>query len=102
MQDDNFQPSEDVLPYNKFSIRVTRKRIHYLQELLAAITDEEYLELRRGVAKYWRAFVWQPEVGGLAYDYTIHSLEQSMIRFAGGEYHPLGHNKHHSDHERHV
>lgn len=90
-QDDTYQAWEDLLPYPEFSIRLPTSRIPAIAELLAAIPDEDFLALRAGVAKYWRAFVWPKSVGGLAYDYMIASLRNRMVRLHARQFHPLQH-----------
>jgi len=79
------------LPYGEFSIRFPKSRIPAIAELLSEVTDEEYLQLRANVAKYWRAFVWDKAVGGMAYDYMINSLKRRMVRLNARHFHPLQH-----------
>lgn len=65
-QDDIYQPWEDQLPYDEFSVRLPRSSIPDIVPLLSEVTDTEYLALRAGLAKHWRAFVWDTAVGGIA------------------------------------
>lgn len=65
-QDDIYQPWEDQLPYSEFSARLPKASIPDIVPLLSEITDEEYLNLRAGLAKHWRAFIWDRTVGGTA------------------------------------
>jgi hypothetical protein len=86
LQDGMHQPFEDQLPYNSFSVRLPRSRLPHIADLLSAIPDEQYIKLRKGLAKYWRAFVWHPKWGGQAYNYTIRSLQQRSHDLAAGLY----------------
>lgn len=80
---------EDTLPYAEFSVRMSKKDIPDLFQKLEAISNEEYLRLRRNVARYWPYFVWDQHVGGMAYSHTIHSLSVRWQRILGGHIHPL-------------
>ncbi|KAG2453114.1 hypothetical protein HYH02_002445 [Chlamydomonas schloesseri] len=68
----------DVLPYEKFSVRVSRHNLYRLFDILDSITPEELASLQAGLAQWHRAFVWQPEFGGLAYNYTLESLQRRL------------------------
>lgn len=61
-----YQPYEDQLPYFEFSIRLPKASIRDIVPLLSEVSDEEYLQLRAGLAKHWRTFVWDKAVGGSA------------------------------------
>ncbi|KAF6261895.1 hypothetical protein COO60DRAFT_713350 [Scenedesmus sp. NREL 46B-D3] len=89
IQDDVYQAWEDLLPYPDFSVRLPKSRIAALPELLAAIPDKDYLALRAGVARHWRAFVWSRGVGGTAYDHMLASLQSRMVRLQARQFHPL-------------
>ncbi|PNH07623.1 hypothetical protein TSOC_005904 [Tetrabaena socialis] len=69
----------DVLPYERFSVRVSRHNLHRLLEVLDAITPEQLRRLQDGMAEQHRAFVWQPELGGLAYNHTLTSLHHRLL-----------------------
>lgn len=86
VQDGVYQPYQDLLPYQQFSIRLPKHRLPHIAEVLSSISDEEYIRLRQGVAKYWRAFVWHPKWGGEAYNYTIKSLELRAHNHLAGVY----------------
>jgi hypothetical protein len=47
-----------------------------LADILRSISDEELRRLREGVAQYWRAFIWDEQAGGLAYNFTILALQR--------------------------
>jgi hypothetical protein len=76
LQDGIHQPFEDQLPYEAFSVRLPRARLPLIVDLLSSIPEEQYIQLRQGLAKHWRAFVWHPRRGGQAYNYTIMSLRR--------------------------
>jgi hypothetical protein len=65
-QDDIYQPYEDQLPYADFSVRLPRSSLPSIAELLSDIPDADYRRLRCGLARHWRAFVWDRSVGGTA------------------------------------
>ncbi|PNW87153.1 hypothetical protein CHLRE_02g111150v5 [Chlamydomonas reinhardtii] len=69
----------DVLPYEQFSIRVSRHNMYRLLDYLESITPQQLARLQDGVAQWHKAFVWQPEVGGLAYNYTLTSLHHRLL-----------------------
>jgi|LauGreDrversion2_5_1035112.scaffolds.fasta_scaffold43963_2 hypothetical protein len=74
LQDHVFQPFEDMIPYEEFSVRVAKRDIPNLISILRAITEEEQRKMRLRMAEYYRAFIWEPAHGGLAYNFTIDSL----------------------------
>jgi hypothetical protein len=86
LQDGIHQPFEDQLPYESFSIRLPQSRLTHIVQLLSAIPDEQYIKLREGLAKHWRAFVWHPKWGGQAYEYTVRSLRQRSHDLPAGLY----------------
>lgn len=45
--------------------------------------QEDLLRLMRGTTEVYRAFIWQPEAGGLAYNYTIASLRRRLSHMRG-------------------
>ncbi|KXZ50252.1 hypothetical protein GPECTOR_17g890 [Gonium pectorale] len=74
----------DVLPYERFSVRVSRHNLHRLLDLIESITPEQLAKLQDGLAEYYRAFVWQTEAGGLAYNYTMLSLHRRLLNMWTG------------------
>lgn len=48
------QPLWDVLPYHKFSVRVSRHNLHRLLDILEAVTPEQLRSLQEGVARHHR------------------------------------------------
>ncbi|KXZ45471.1 hypothetical protein GPECTOR_54g212 [Gonium pectorale] len=79
VQDHVYTAFWDLLPYEKFSVRVTRHNLHRLFDLLEAITPEQLADLQQGLADYHMNFVWHPDVGGLAYNNTITSLHRRLL-----------------------
>jgi len=79
IQESVFQPYEDVLPYEDFSIRLNNDDIPHLPKILRAVTPEKLEALQKGVAKYWPALVWPQEENGKAFDYTILSLRRRYL-----------------------
>ncbi|GFR49811.1 hypothetical protein Agub_g11751 [Astrephomene gubernaculifera] len=69
----------DVLPYERFSLRVSRHNLHLLLELLESVTPQQLERLQDGLAEVHKAFVWQRELGGLAYNYTMTSLHRRLL-----------------------
>ena len=41
-----------MVPYEKFSIRVSRHNLHRLFDIIEAVTPEQLAELQQGVADY--------------------------------------------------
>lgn len=70
-------------------MRLPRAALPHIVETLSAISDEDYLRLRAGLARHWRAFVWDRRVGGRAYDVLIASLAERARRIAAGHITPL-------------
>jgi hypothetical protein len=86
LQDAVFQPYEDLLPYHTFSVRVPSSRLPQLLHILRAIPDAEAIAMRQALALHWRAFVWHPDWGGQAYNYTIASLQQRLTSLLAQHY----------------
>jgi hypothetical protein len=81
------QPYEDVLPYQDFSIRLTKADIPNIGNILRNVTEDEYKTLRSNLPKYWRAFIWDTAYGGQAYNYTIASLKKRWVAMSTSLYH---------------
>ena len=73
------QPTEDVLPYEEFSIRLNNADLPSLREILRGISDTQYLRLVAGLMRHRHAFVWDPAVGGRAFDYTVAALRRRWL-----------------------
>jgi hypothetical protein len=72
-----------MLSYSDFSVRVARAELPLLVDLLRAVPDAEVLRLMRGTAAVYRAFIWQPELGGSAYNTTVASLRRRLHHVRG-------------------
>ena len=57
------QPYEDLLPYEDFSLRISKDSIPQLPQILKAVTDDAVCKMQRALAKVWRAFLWQQPYG---------------------------------------
>ncbi|KAG2502219.1 hypothetical protein HYH03_000705 [Edaphochlamys debaryana] len=86
IQDRVRQPYEDMLHYPDFSVRVSKFDLPRLVDTLRAIPDSDILQLMRENARVYRAFLWQPEIGGLAYNYTVASLKRRLSHLRGELY----------------
>jgi hypothetical protein len=77
-QDHTWQPFEELLPYEEFSVRISNAEIPNIMPILRAYTTEQIDRMRLALAQHWGAFVWQSGQGGLAYNYTIAALKRRM------------------------
>ncbi len=79
LQEHVYQPYEEVLPYETFSLRLSNAQLPQLPQLLRSVTQEEYRRLLEGVLRYRDAFVWDRDLGGRAFDYTIATLRRRYL-----------------------
>ena len=79
-----FQPFEDLLRYEDFSVRLPAEDIPRIQELLQAVSDKEWKRLHNNLVRVHKAFMWDQAYGGLAYNYTIASLRRRVQRLQAG------------------
>jgi hypothetical protein len=86
VQEHVFQPYEDMLPFESFSLRLTNADLPLLREILRGISDKHYKQLLAGVFRYRHAFHWEAEHGGQAFDYTIASLQRRHLHLQGSLY----------------
>ena len=56
-------------------------------DILRNVSDAELLRLRSNLPKYYRAFIWEPQHGGLAYNYTIAALHKRSSQLIASHYH---------------
>ncbi|KAG2495916.1 hypothetical protein HYH03_006153 [Edaphochlamys debaryana] len=91
VQDHVYQALWDVLPYEDFSIRISRSELHDIVNILDDVKPAELERLRAGVAKWHRAFLWAPQLGGLAYNYTLTALKRRALRLWSEDYRHLRH-----------
>jgi hypothetical protein len=71
IQDHVYQPYETIAPYEQFSVRVAKKDIPDLVPILRGVSEQEQEGMRLKMAEHYRAFVWEPHLDGMAYNYTI-------------------------------
>jgi len=86
IQDHVFQPFEDIIPYEDMSVRIAKKDIPDLIPILRSITEEEQERMRMVMAKYYRAFIWEPQHGGMAYNFTMMALYRRLNAYWGELY----------------
>ncbi|GLC68059.1 hypothetical protein PLESTF_000640400 [Pleodorina starrii] len=83
IQDRVYQAFEDFLPYEEFSVRMPLSDVPRMVELLRSYTEAQMAVLRLGLAKYFRAFIWNREYGGMAYEWTLAGLERRLAHIHG-------------------
>jgi hypothetical protein len=86
IQENVFQPYEDILPYEEFSIRLNNEDIPHLPSILRAISSERLEELQKNLKKYWQSMIWPSEDQGRAFDYTILSLRRRYLNLKSKYY----------------
>ncbi|KAG2485165.1 hypothetical protein HYH03_016055 [Edaphochlamys debaryana] len=86
VQDHVYQALWDVLPYEDFSVRISRANLHKIVEILDDIRPEQLKKLQEGVDKWHRAFYWDTKWGGLAYNHTITALKRRALRMWSQDY----------------
>ncbi|KAG2485164.1 hypothetical protein HYH03_016054 [Edaphochlamys debaryana] len=86
VQDHVYQALWDVLPYEEFSIRISRAELHGLVNILDDVTPEQLKKLQDGVTRWHRAFYWPSMLGGLAYNYTVTALKRRALRLWSEDY----------------
>lgn len=79
VQEYSLQANEDVLPYEAFSIRLNNEDLPHLRDILNGVSAGQYRRLLENVLRYNRAFAWDPEVGGQAFQYTVSSLRRRWL-----------------------
>ncbi len=86
IQEHVFQPYEDLLQYEEFSLRLSSADLPFLREILRGISDAQYKRLLAGVFQHRNAFHWNEERGSQAFDYTIASLRRRYLHMRGSLY----------------
>jgi hypothetical protein len=79
IQERVFQPYEDLLPYEEFSLRLSNDEVEALPELLRAVTPAQLAALQAGLARHWPAFVWQRKHGGRAFEHMLRALQRRYM-----------------------
>ena len=72
IQDSVRQPFDDLLPYDRFSVRLKTADIPMLHRKLARISEAQHTRLRAGVRRFATAFDWS--TAGHAYELARYSL----------------------------
>ncbi|KAG2431211.1 hypothetical protein HXX76_009739 [Chlamydomonas incerta] len=80
IQDSVYQPYEadGLLPYPEFGLRLGKADIPHIVPILRAVPPDKQARMRLAMAKYHKAFLWEPWLGGRAYHYTVAALEQRL------------------------
>lgn len=86
IQDHVYQPYESIISYDEMSVRIAKQDIPYLLPILREVTEEEQARMRLTMARYYRAFIWEPEHGGAAYNYTVNALYKRLNNMWGELY----------------
>lgn len=73
---------QDFLPYEEFSVRMRQADVPHLVELLRTFSEEKLEALRLGMARYFRAFIWERNFGGQAYEWTLAGLQRRLYHLA--------------------
>ncbi|KAG1665073.1 hypothetical protein FOA52_012492 [Chlamydomonas sp. UWO 241] len=81
-----WQPFEELLPYEEFSVRISNADLPNIVPILRAYSQEQIDRMRLALAKHWGAFVWPAGQGGLAYNYTIAALKRRVYHHAAEYY----------------
>ncbi|KAG2491281.1 hypothetical protein HYH03_010287 [Edaphochlamys debaryana] len=84
IQDHVYQPFEDTMPYEEFSVRLPLRDVPRLVDVLRSYSDDELARMRLAMAKYYRAFIWYREDDGMAYEWTLAALQQRAYHLASG------------------
>ncbi|KAG2484066.1 hypothetical protein HYH03_017086 [Edaphochlamys debaryana] len=82
MQDHVYQPYEDFMPYEDFSVRISMAIIPHMVEILRSYTDEQVASMRLAMVKHFQAFIWGREHGGEAYEWTLVGLQRRALHQA--------------------
>lgn len=83
LQDGMYQPWYDLLPYHEFSLRFSVEDIPQMAASLRQIPYPEVLRMYRSLRRHRRAFLWQRELGGRAFEYMVASLMERRHRLWG-------------------
>ncbi|KAL4856557.1 putative glycosyltransferase [Chlorella vulgaris] len=83
IQEHVFQPYEDLLPYETFSLRLSNADLPKLREILRGVSNAHYKQLLAGVFRFRHAFHWDEDRGSQAFDYTIASLRRRRLNLQG-------------------
>ena len=74
------------MPYHEFTVRLPVRDVPNIITILRSYTAEQLDAMRLVMAKHWTAFLWDPSVGGGAYNYTIAALRRRVHNHAAEYY----------------
>jgi len=57
------QPFDDLIPYDRFALRLTKEDIPRLPTILKSVSDARVCAMQKELAKHSRAFLWQQPFG---------------------------------------
>lgn len=61
--------------------------VPHMVEMLRTFSEEQLAALRLGMAKYYRAFLWNREYGGQAYEWTLAGLQRRVTQLQAEYFH---------------
>lgn len=85
VQDYVYQPFEDFLPYEEFAVRLPVSDIPRMIEVLRSYTEQDMARMRAALARHFRAFLWDREYGGEAYEWTLRALQRKLFSYTYDE-----------------
>lgn len=81
-----WQAFEDELPYAKFSVRLSLSDIPNIIPILRRYTEPDLAAMRLEMAKYYKRFFWQRNLGGGAYEAVLGALHKRMVSLQSAHY----------------
>jgi hypothetical protein len=79
-QDHIYQPYDDVVPYEEFSIRLSAQDVPRIKQLLEAVSPAEWRRLHEGLKKWWADGVWEEGLHPPALNCTANGPAASPAR----------------------
>ncbi|PNH07802.1 putative glucuronosyltransferase [Tetrabaena socialis] len=86
IQDGVYQAFEDFLPYESFSVRMPLADVPNMIEILRQYGEADLARLRLGMARHHRAFTWDRQYGGQAYEWTLSALQRRLANLQAGHF----------------
>lgn len=89
VQDSVWQPyeSDGLLPYAEFSVRLGKADVQHLVPILRSLPPERLNAMRLAMARHYGAFLWDPALGGTAYNHTVAALQRRLSGIWGHLWH---------------
>ncbi len=78
-----YQPFEDLLPWATFSLRFSQQDVPSLLQQLQQVEPQQVVAMYQALRRWHKGFLWPPDTGGKAYDYTLASLYSRLHRLWG-------------------